>query len=118
VNLKHDLSLHWLHLLLVLDTGQAFGADYRSMILMLNAKDLAQHFNQSKVYIVPYSQSQLQHAVNGFDNLIIRVECLLENQPLKTLDNPEDQENLTKACVINLVSLLKKRSSVLLRKNF
>jgi hypothetical protein len=49
--------------------------------------------------LVPYSQSQLQHAVNGFDNLIIRLECLLENPSLKTLDNPKDQAKLTEACV-------------------
>jgi hypothetical protein len=29
----------------------------------------------------------------------MRVECLLENQSLKTLDKPEDQERLTEACV-------------------
>lgn len=45
VSPNHSLSMHWLHLLLILETGQAFRADYRSMTLMFISKDLAQHSN-------------------------------------------------------------------------
>jgi hypothetical protein len=41
-----------------------------------------------------YSQHDLQAAVNGFDNLILRIESLLENPSLQTKDNPEDQAKL------------------------
>ncbi|CZR61822.1 uncharacterized protein PAC_11719 [Phialocephala subalpina] len=44
--------------------------------------------------ILPYSQHDLQTAVNGFDNLILRVECLLEDPTLQTRDNPDDQAKL------------------------
>ena len=41
-----------------------------------------------------YSQQDLQTAVNGFDNLILRIECLLENPSLRTKDNADDQAKL------------------------
>lgn len=44
--------------------------------------------------MVPYSQHDLQAALNGFDNLVFRMECLIENPSLQTKDNPEDQEKL------------------------
>ncbi|KFY36230.1 hypothetical protein V494_05204 [Pseudogymnoascus sp. VKM F-4513 (FW-928)] len=44
--------------------------------------------------MVPYSLHDLQMALNGFDNLVFRMECLIENPSLKTKDNPEDQEKL------------------------
>lgn len=44
--------------------------------------------------MMPYSQQDLQTAVNGFDNLIIEIECLLENPSLQTKDNPNDQARL------------------------
>jgi hypothetical protein len=44
--------------------------------------------------MMPYSQHDLQTAVNGFDNLILRMECLLENPLLRTKDNEEDQAKL------------------------
>lgn len=43
---------------------------------------------------MPYSQRDLQTAINGFDNLIIGIECLLENPSLQTKDNPDDQAKL------------------------
>lgn len=41
-----------------------------------------------------YSQHDIQAAVNGFDNLILGIECLLENPSLQTKDIPEDQAKL------------------------
>ena len=41
-----------------------------------------------------YSQQDLQSAVNSFDNLVIGIECLLENPSLQTKDNPDDQAKL------------------------
>ncbi|OBT65709.1 hypothetical protein VE03_03370 [Pseudogymnoascus sp. 23342-1-I1] len=42
----------------------------------------------------PYSQSDLQAAVTYFDNLILKIESLVENPSLQTKDNPEDQAKL------------------------
>jgi hypothetical protein len=44
--------------------------------------------------IMPYSQHDLQTAVNGFDNLILGMECLLENPLLRTKDDEENQAKL------------------------
>jgi hypothetical protein len=44
--------------------------------------------------LIPYSQHDLQTAVNGFDNLVIGIECLLENPSLQTKNNPDDQAKL------------------------
>ncbi|OBT89086.1 hypothetical protein VE02_01987 [Pseudogymnoascus sp. 03VT05] len=44
--------------------------------------------------LVPFSQHDLQRALNGFDNLVFRMECLIENPSLQTKNNPEDQEKL------------------------
>jgi hypothetical protein len=41
-----------------------------------------------------YSQSDLQAAVTYFDNLILKIESLVENPSLQTKDNPEDQTKL------------------------
>ncbi|OBT73446.1 hypothetical protein VF21_07302 [Pseudogymnoascus sp. 05NY08] len=41
-----------------------------------------------------YSQSDLQAAVSYFDNLILKIECLIENPSLQPKDNPEDQAKL------------------------
>lgn len=44
--------------------------------------------------LMPYSQHDLQTAVNGFDNLAIAIECLMENPSLKTKDSPDNQAKL------------------------
>jgi hypothetical protein len=44
--------------------------------------------------LLPYSQHDIQVAVNGFDNLVLEIECLLENPSLQIKDNPEDQAKL------------------------
>ena len=44
--------------------------------------------------LMPYSQHDLQTAVNGFDNLVIGIECLLENPSLQVKNNPDDQAKL------------------------
>jgi hypothetical protein len=44
--------------------------------------------------LMPYSQHDLQTAVNGFDNLVLGIECLLENPSLQIKDNPDDQAKL------------------------
>ena len=44
--------------------------------------------------LLPYSQHDLQSAVNGFDNLVLGIECLLENPSLQTKDNPDGQAKL------------------------
>lgn len=44
--------------------------------------------------MIPYSQNDLQNAVNYFDNLILTIECLLENPSLNASDTEEDQANL------------------------
>jgi hypothetical protein len=41
-----------------------------------------------------YSQSDLQAAVSYFDNLILKIECLVESPSLQPKDNPEDQAKL------------------------
>lgn len=44
--------------------------------------------------MIPYSQHDLQNAINGFDKLILTIECLLENPSLNPKDNEETQETL------------------------
>ena len=52
--------------------------------------------------IMPYSEHDLTHAVTSFNNLITRIECLVEDQSLKTLDNLDDQLRLLEACKAKL----------------
>ncbi|KFZ21094.1 hypothetical protein V502_02951 [Pseudogymnoascus sp. VKM F-4520 (FW-2644)] len=44
--------------------------------------------------LLPYSQMDLQAAVCYFDNLILKIESLVENPSLQLKDNPEDQAKL------------------------
>jgi hypothetical protein len=44
--------------------------------------------------LMPYSQHDLQAAVNGFDNLVLGIESLLENPHIQPKDNPDDQVKL------------------------
>ncbi len=52
--------------------------------------------------LVPYSEHDLSHAVSSFNNLITRIECLLEDSSLHPLDNADDQNRLVEACAAKL----------------
>jgi hypothetical protein len=52
--------------------------------------------------LVPYSEHDLAHAVSSFNNLITRIECLLEDSSLHPLGNPDDQNRLVEACTAKL----------------
>lgn len=52
--------------------------------------------------LVPYSEHDLAHAVNSFNNLTARVECLIEDPSLSLLENPDDQNRLLEACTAKL----------------
>ncbi|RDW80291.1 hypothetical protein BP6252_04929 [Coleophoma cylindrospora] len=52
--------------------------------------------------LLPYSHYDLEHAIGSFNNLITRIECLIEDASLNPLDNPDDQAKLLEACAAKL----------------
>ncbi|OKL55834.1 hypothetical protein UA08_08922 [Talaromyces atroroseus] len=52
--------------------------------------------------LLPYSEHDLAHSVNAFNNLVARIECLLEDESLRPLDNLDDQLRLLDACTAKL----------------
>jgi hypothetical protein len=52
--------------------------------------------------LLPYSEHDVEHAVSSLNNLITRIECLLEDPSFKPLDNPNDQTKLLDACTTKL----------------
>ena len=52
--------------------------------------------------LVPYSEYDLAHAVSSFNNLVTRIECLVEDPSLQPLESSDDQNRLLEACAAKL----------------
>lgn len=52
--------------------------------------------------LLPYSEHELAHSIESFNNLITRIEYLLEDPSLRPLDNLDDHLRLLEACTAKL----------------